>query len=61
MYTLQQFRAKAAEYAALAKTASNPDELLEFQKLERSFNTLAENEEWMTAHTEQTVHTGDSH
>ena len=61
MYTLQQFRAKAAEYAALVKTARNPDERLEFEKLERSFVTLAENEEWMAAHTEQTVHTGDPH
>ena len=43
----------------MVKTAANTDERLEFEKLERSFITLAENEEWMTAHTEQTVHSGD--
>jgi hypothetical protein len=61
MYTFQQFRARAAEYAALVKTASSPDERLEFEKLERSFITLAENEEWVATHTEQTVHMVDPH
>ena len=39
MFTSEQYRAKAAEYAELAKTASSPDEGDEFHKLEQSFTS----------------------
>ena len=47
MFTPQQYRAKAAEYAELVKTASNTDEEREFRKLETSFLALASNTQWV--------------
>jgi hypothetical protein len=48
MFTADQYRAKASEYAKLVRTANGPKELREFQGLERSFTELAENAQWMT-------------
>jgi hypothetical protein len=56
MFTTEQYRAKAAEYSALLKTANGPNEVSEFQKLERSFTELADNEQWVTDHHDQTLH-----
>ena len=56
MYTPEQYRAKAAEYAALVKTASNSDEAREFRKLEISFAALAANSQWMADNQNKTVH-----
>ena len=47
MFTAKQYRAKAAEYTELLKAATLPAETCEFRKLEQSYRTLAENEEWM--------------
>jgi hypothetical protein len=47
MFTAKQYRAKAAEYTELLKAAGLPAETREFRKLEQSYLTLAENEEWM--------------
>ena len=47
MFTANQYRTKAAEYAELLKTATLPAETREFRSLEQSYRTLAENEEWM--------------
>ena len=49
------YRAKAAEYAELAKTANGPGETREFQRRERSFTVLADNEQWLADHHDQTV------
>src|SRR5258708_33328727 len=46
-FTAKQYRAKAAEYTELLKAPSLPAETREFRKLEQSYLTLAENEEWM--------------
>jgi hypothetical protein len=46
MFTVEQYRAKAKEYSNLARTANNPDDLSEFQKLERSYAELADNAQW---------------
>ena len=59
MFTPELYRAKAAEYAELAKTASGPDEGREFQRREQSFTVLADNEQWLADHHEQTVHAID--
>ena len=48
MSPAKQYRAKAAEFAELSKAARLPAETREFRKLEQSYLTLAENEEWMT-------------
>ena len=53
MSTAKQYRAKAAEFAELLKTTSSPAEAREFRKLEQSYLTLAENEDWMAANLEK--------
>jgi hypothetical protein len=47
MSTPKQYRAKAAEYTELLKTASLPSKARELRNLEQSFITLAENDEWL--------------
>ena len=47
MSAAKQYRAKAAQYTELLKTASLPSEAREFQNLEQSFIALAENAEWL--------------
>jgi len=59
MSTPEQYRAKAAEYRELAKAANGPDEAREFRQHERSFTVLADNEQWLADHHDQTVHAGD--
>jgi hypothetical protein len=56
MFTPKQYRAKAAEYTELVKTANSPNEVREFQGLERTFTVLAENEQWMRDNYDKTVH-----
>jgi hypothetical protein len=53
MSAAKQYRAKAAEYTELRKAASLPAETREFRKLEQSYLTLAENEEWMADNLEK--------
>jgi hypothetical protein len=53
MFMAKQYRAKAAEYTELLKATSVPAETREFRKLEQSYLTLAENEEWMAANLEK--------
>jgi hypothetical protein len=55
MFTAQQYRARADEYAALLETARSPAEFSEYRDLQRSFASLAENLEWMTANAAKTV------
>ena len=47
MSTAQQYRAKAAEYAALAESAPSPSEGREFRTLEHNCTALAANQEWL--------------
>jgi uncharacterized protein YjbJ (UPF0337 family) len=56
VFTPQQYRAKATEYAEFVKTANNPDEVREFQGLERSFSMLADNAQWLSDNHDKTVH-----
>ena len=56
MFRPQQYRAKAAQYTDLMKTAGNPAEVLEFQTLERSFTVLADNEQWLADNHSKIVH-----
>jgi hypothetical protein len=53
MFIAKQYRAKAAEYTELLKAASLPAEIREFRKLEQSYLTLAENEQWMADNREK--------
>ena len=56
MSTLKQYRARAAEYSRLVKTANSHNEVREFQRLERSFAVLADNEQWLSDNHDKTVH-----
>ena len=60
MFAPELYRAKAAGYAELAKTANEPDDAREFQRRERSFTMLADNEQWLADHHDQTVHAIDA-
>jgi glucose dehydrogenase len=55
MFTAEQYRAKAAEYASYVKNAQSPSETREFQNLERVYRSLAENAEWLASSFEQTM------
>ncbi len=56
MSTPDQYRAKAAEFTELARAGNAPDEVREFQQLERSFTTLADNEQWLADNHDKAVH-----
>ncbi len=61
MFAPERFRAKAAEFRELAKTANSPDEEARaFAQREASFIVLADNEQWLADHHGQTVHAGDA-
>ena len=56
MFTAQQYRAKAIEYSNLVKIANGPNELREYQQLERSFTELADNAQWVADNHTKTEH-----
>ena len=60
MFAPELYRAKAAECSELAKTANSPDDAREFQRRERSYIVLADNEQWLVDHQAQTVHATDA-
>ncbi len=59
MFTAKQYRAKATEYSKLARTAKGPNELREFQALERSFAELANNAQWVSENRDKLVHAAE--
>ncbi len=60
MFTPKQYRAKAVEYGEMVKTSTAPNEKREFRKLEGSFATLADNEQWLEKNHNKTVHASES-
>jgi hypothetical protein len=56
MFTVQQYRAEAIKYAKLVRTANGPNEVREFERLERSFTELADNAQWLTDNRGKIVH-----
>ena len=60
MFAPELYRAKAAEYGELARTATSPDGAREFQRREHSYTVLADNEQWLADHQDQTVHASDA-
>ncbi len=62
MFTVEQYRAKAAEYAERMERTSVPREIHEYRDLERSFSVLADNEEWLAHNYKNTLHApGEAH
>ena len=56
MFAPERYRAKAAEYTALAKATEAPAEVREFEKRERAMTALADNEQWLADNHDKTVH-----
>ncbi len=55
MFTSEQYRAKASEYAKLAANANGSNAVREFQRLERSLAELADNAQWVSDNHEKMV------
>ena len=59
MFTAEQFRTKAAEYAELLKHTDSPDEIRDLNRLKESFTQLAKNEDWLASNFDRIVHAQD--
>jgi hypothetical protein len=55
MFKPEQYRAKATEYGDLAKSSISPKQSVDFEKLERSFTVLADNEQWLAENYQNTL------
>ena len=55
MFKPEQYRAKATEYGDLAKSSISPKQSVDFEKLERSFSVLADNEQWLAENYQNTL------
>jgi len=60
MFTFKQYRAKAVEYGDLAKSSIGSKQKRDFQKLERRFAGLADNEQLLADNYQGTVRGGES-
>ena len=60
MFKAKQYRAKAAEIAESLKHTDNPSEIREFQRSQRSFDALANNEEWLADNFKKMIQSQDS-
>jgi len=56
MFTAEQYRAKAIEYSNLLTMPNGPNEVREYQRLERSFTELADNAQWLTDNYGKVAH-----
>lgn len=59
MFTAEQFRAKAAEYAESIRHTYNPNEVRDLNRLKESFTRLAENEDWLAHNFDKIIHSQD--
>jgi len=55
MFRPTQYRAKATEFGDLAKSSTGSRQSRDFQKLEQRFTLLADNEQWLADHHQDTV------
>jgi hypothetical protein len=56
MCKFEQYRAEATKYKERADTALTVSERQAFQDLERTFSTLADNEQWLSNNHDKTLH-----
>ena len=59
MFTADQFRKKAAEFAELTKTTNVPSKIREFQRSKQSFSNLAKNEDWLADNFDKMIRSRD--
>jgi hypothetical protein len=55
MFTPEQYREKAAQYAELARDGNTINEVREFQTRERSLIMLADNKQWLADNGDKLV------
>jgi hypothetical protein len=55
MSTVKQHRAKAAEFRAALDHAHSSIEIKEFRRLEQTYTTLADNDEWLARNVGKAV------
>jgi hypothetical protein len=55
MYNPKQYRDKAADYAERAKTAAGSNEAHALGEREKSFTSLADNEQWLSDNHQKTI------
>lgn len=60
MFTAQQYRTKADEYAALLMTARSPAETAGYRELQQTYTSFADNLDWLAANAGKTV-SSDTH
>ncbi len=60
MFNPKEYRDKAEDCSERGKTASGPGESHEFERLEKSYSTLADNEQWLSNNHHKTVHASDA-
>ena len=56
MFTTQQYRAKSTEYGELIKGSDDPGQIRKYQDTKDSFNSLADNEEWLARNFDKMIH-----
>jgi len=56
MFNTKQYRAKANEYSELSKGSTDPSQIREYQDSSDSFNSLANNEEWLANNFDKILH-----
>jgi hypothetical protein len=61
MFKAKQYRDQANKYAERRKAAPGADEAREFSNLEKSFTTLADNDDWLSANHQKMVHAPSVH
>ena len=59
MFTAEEFRVKAAEYAELIKRTHSSNEIRDLNRLKESFTRLAENEDWLEHNFDKIIHSQD--
>jgi hypothetical protein len=59
MFTAEEFRVKAAEYAELLKHTDNPNEARDLKRLRESLARSADNEDWLAHNFDKIVHSQD--
>lgn len=59
MFTAEEFRVKAAEYAELIWRTDSPNEIRDLNRLKESFTRLAKNEDWLAHNFDKIIHSQD--
>jgi hypothetical protein len=59
MSTAKQYRAKSNAQGELSKEAVEPDQIRKYQDSSSSFNSLADNEDWLAGNVDKTLQASD--